>query len=203
MSAPNHIVDALECVVSLFFSSVRHQYRAAFIMCDELVEITCYTKIKHEDHTYNGQSFHAQVTHQHVNLPTGAGTLGRAVKDCRETRNNMQHASGAATVDEYHCADAILDAVRVIDHCFPGTSTALPDRLKVALRVVGLYGQNADAGVRNRFADAMRQETWRPNKKSLRVSETAITPGDRQYWHLVILSEFQQIEQILNRVCPP
>ncbi len=80
---------------------------------------------------------------------------------------------------------------------------ALPERIRVALRVVALYGQNADAGVRTRFADAMRRETWRTQQRQIRVAEVTVTPGDRQYWHLVILSEFQQIEAILNRVFPP
>jgi hypothetical protein len=37
MSAPRHIVDALESVLSIYFSNCRHKERAAFILCDELV----------------------------------------------------------------------------------------------------------------------------------------------------------------------
>jgi len=37
------------------------------------------------------------------------------------------------TVDEQHRADAILDAVEAIDHCFPGTLIILQDVLKVTL----------------------------------------------------------------------
>jgi len=38
MSAPRHIVDALESVLTVYFSNCRHKERAAFILCDELVE---------------------------------------------------------------------------------------------------------------------------------------------------------------------
>jgi len=46
MAAPRHIVDALESVLSIYFSNCRHKERAAFILTDELVEITCREKVK-------------------------------------------------------------------------------------------------------------------------------------------------------------
>lgn len=205
MSAPRHLNDALECVVSLFFSNVRHNYRAAFILCDELVEVTCREKIKS---TLRGRplghmTFHSHVTHQQVGFDVNTPGLGKSIMDCHNIRNDMQHNNAAATVDEDHCADAILDAVHVMDHCFPGSSAAFPERLKIALRVVGLYGQHSDTGLRNRFADAMRNERWRTQERSIRVAEIVLNPGDRQHWHLVLLSEFQQIEAILNRITTP
>jgi hypothetical protein len=41
MAAPRDITDALEGVVSIYFSDVRHKLRAAFILRDELVEMSC------------------------------------------------------------------------------------------------------------------------------------------------------------------
>jgi hypothetical protein len=41
MAAPRDITDALEGVVSIYFSDVRHKLRAAFILQDELVEMSC------------------------------------------------------------------------------------------------------------------------------------------------------------------
>jgi hypothetical protein len=38
-----------------------------------------------------------------------------------------------------------VDAVEVIEHCFPGAKAALPDKLKVTIRVVRLFSQNGDA----------------------------------------------------------
>jgi len=203
MSAPRHLIDALESVVSLFFSNVRHNHRAAFLLCDELVEVTCREKIKAAIPRVGRMQFKPTLEHPQVGFDVAVPGLGKSVHDCHVTRNDMQHNNPAATVDEHACADAILDAVRVLDHCFPGTTTALPDRLNVALRVVGLYGHDGDPGILNRFADEMRREHWRTIKRAVGIKEVAVTPGDRQYWHLVILSEFQQIEAILNRVNPP
>ena len=39
MAAPHDILDALECVGSIYFSDARHKTRAAFILSDELVEL--------------------------------------------------------------------------------------------------------------------------------------------------------------------
>lgn len=39
MTAPRDIVDSLECVLSIYFSGVRHNLRSAFILCDETVEV--------------------------------------------------------------------------------------------------------------------------------------------------------------------
>ncbi len=41
MTAPRDIVDALECVASIYFSDVRQKTRAAFILADEMVEVCC------------------------------------------------------------------------------------------------------------------------------------------------------------------
>lgn len=46
MSTPPEIIDALESVLEIYFSGVRHRERAAFILCDNLVEMTCKTKAK-------------------------------------------------------------------------------------------------------------------------------------------------------------
>jgi hypothetical protein len=32
MPAPRDIIDSLECVISVYFSDVRHKHRAAFIL---------------------------------------------------------------------------------------------------------------------------------------------------------------------------
>jgi len=62
----------------------------------------------------------------------------------------MQHNNPAATVDPRYCADAIIDASEVIEHCFPGTKAALPDRLKVTIRVVRLLrGKATNASKQN------------------------------------------------------
>jgi hypothetical protein len=48
MPAPRHIVDSLECVLTIYFSNCRHKERAAFILCDELAEVTCRERVKQQ-----------------------------------------------------------------------------------------------------------------------------------------------------------
>ncbi|MEH2253251.1 hypothetical protein [Nostoc sp.] len=115
MSTPPEIIDALESILEIYFSGVRHRERAAFILCDNLVEMTCKTKAKQQNHRFDMScNFHDACTAPGVIL---AADLKIRVVGYRNTRNNMQHASAAATVDSMHCATAILDVVKVIDHC--------------------------------------------------------------------------------------
>src|SRR5690349_15740129 len=106
MTAPRHIVDALESVVSLYFSNCRHKERAAFILCDELVEVTCREKIKIRIPTLGRMRFAQLLDHAEVGLNHRTHPLGVLVHACHSTRNDMQHNNPAATVDTQHCADA-------------------------------------------------------------------------------------------------
>jgi hypothetical protein len=98
----------------------------------------------------------------------------------------MQHVNAAFTVDEQHCADAILDAVDAIEHCFPGTTAAYSDALKVSLRVIRLHSSKGDVRLRGAFEDAMRSHRWNGNDRKARVSEPPYPVGSRRYWGLVL-----------------
>ena len=202
MPAPRHIVDALESVLSIYFSNCRHKERAAFILCDELVEITCRQKVKQTIPKLGRMHFRALLTHAEVGLTVAAG-IGKAVHDCHLTRNDMQHNNAAATVDSQHCADAIIDVVEVIEHCFRGAMADLPEKLKVTLRVVRLYSQNDQPVQQTAFADAMQTHTWRGDRQRTRLDEIIVQPGVRANWGLVIPSEYARVEDILNRVGVP
>lgn len=199
MAAPRAIVDALESVLAIYFSDVRHRARAAFMLCDELVEMTCKVRARQVDHRYDmSKNFHAAVSEPSVGL---AEPLVERVQASRDTRNNMQHQNVAATVDDQHCADAILDAVEVIDHCWPGTSTgALGPWMKCAMRVVRLYSTQGDAIKRQEFEDAMAQAPWRADERKPRVNEIVIRPGRRSYWQLVLVQSQAQVELILDEL---
>jgi hypothetical protein len=203
MAAPRHIVDALECVLQIYFSNARHKERAAFLLCDELVEVTCREKIKINTPTLGNMKFHQLLEHPDVALDNRVHPLGQLVYACHRTRNDMQHNNPAATVDAQHCADAIVDAVEVIEHCFPGAKTALPDKLKVTLRVIRLYSQHGDPHHQADFASTMRDHTWRGDRERARRDEAFVAPGQRNYWGLVIPSEYAQVEALLNRVGVP
>jgi hypothetical protein len=203
MAAPRCIVDALESVLSLYFSNCRHKERAAFILCDELVEVTCREKIKIGTPTLGQLKFHQLLDHADVALNHDNHPLGKVVYACHRTRNDMQHNNPAATVDAQHCADGIVDAVEVIEHCFPGAKAALPDKLKVTLRVVRLFSQHGDPHQQTDFGDAMQTHQWRGNRERARQEEVIVAPGPRANWGLVIPSEYARVEALLNRVGVP
>lgn len=119
MPVPREIIDSLESVLGIYFSRIRHRERAAFILTDELVEMTCKLRAREANHKFDMKcGFHDAWNAPGVAIATAV--LGHSIQASRNTRNNMQHASAAATVDDEHCANAILDAVSVIDHCWPG-----------------------------------------------------------------------------------
>ena len=202
MAAPRHIVDALESVLSIYFSNCRHKERASFILCDELVEVTCRQRVRQVLPRLGRMQFRGLLTHAQVGLTVATG-IGKAVYESHLIRNDMQHNNPAATVDSQHCADAIVDSVEVIEHCFPGTRVALPEKLKVTLRVVRLYSRNGQPVEQAAFADAMQVYTWRGDRDRARREESIVRPGVRANWGLVIPSEYARIEAILNRVGVP
>ena len=46
MHAPKEVLDLLESVLGFFFYDIRYKERSVFILCDNLVELSCKTKIK-------------------------------------------------------------------------------------------------------------------------------------------------------------
>jgi hypothetical protein len=203
MSVPRHIVDSLECVLTIYFSNCRHKERAAFILCDELVEVTCRVKIKETMPNLGNLGFHGLLTHAAIGFNVTITGIGKSAFDCHRTRNDMQHNNPAATVDSQHCADAIVDAVEIVEHCFPGSKAALPDKLKVTLRVIRLLSQHGDPNQQTEFGNAMQQYQWRGTRDRARQDELIVTPGQRANWGLVIPSDYARVEAVLNQVGVP
>ena len=203
MSAPRHIVDALECVVSTFVSSIRHNHRAAFILCDGLVEIVCREKIKQVMPTLGRMPFLNLLRHAAVGLNPASDKLGAAVFASHNTRNYLHHDNPGAAVDFQHCADAILDAVSVIDHCFPRSSASLPDAVAVTLRVVRLFSTRVDAVRRAAFVQAMRNHRWRQQNKPPKQTELVISLGDQPHWGLALAIDLVAIDGLLDEVNAP
>jgi len=58
-------------------------------------------------------------------------------------------------------------------------------------------------GLRVRFEDAMRENRWNGAKRQARVNEPPVPVGIRRYWGIIVLSEYAQIENILNRLDVP
>lgn len=115
----------------------------------------------------------------------------------------MQHNSAAAAVDVQHCADAIIDAVDCLDHCFCGARNDLPDNIKLALRVVRIYSTNGSPVHRNAFENAMLKHPWRGEVDRANVPERVINVGLRRHWGLVVMSELAAVDTILTRIKAP
>ena len=45
MYVPKEIVDFLESILGIYLSDIRHKERSAFILVDNLIEISCKTRI--------------------------------------------------------------------------------------------------------------------------------------------------------------
>lgn len=190
-------------MVDIFFSGVRHRERAAFVLCDNLVEMACKMRARQHDHTFNLRcNFHDAINAPGVSLPS---QLKIRVQDYRTTRNNMQHASAAATVDLQYCATAVQDVVRVIDRCWTNTSSRhLPPWMQCALRIIRLYSSEGDANQRARFEERMRGRNWRGSRReSVKSNAMQIQPGLRDYWRLAIRMRTTDVEDCLNELGIP
>ncbi len=200
MPASRDVTDALECVLSVFFSNVRHHTRAAFLLCDEFVEVACKAKLKMTHPSHGHINFFNLLSHAVVSLDPKTSPLGAALMRSHQTRNDMQHSNAAATVDDQHCADAILDAVNALEHCFPGSQAALTDNLQVALRVVRLISSQGNSRQRADFEDAMFRRKWNSPPRSATTRTIPISVGARPHWGHVIMSNNVVMNEILDSV---
>lgn len=198
MPAPIEIIDNFESVLDIFFSGVRHRERAAFILCDNLFEMTCKTKARQYNHTFNTRChFHDAINAPGVRLPK---FLKDQMERYRDQRNTMQHASAASTVDAQYCADAILCAENVLDRCW-GNTTERRFRpwMKTALRIVRLYSSDGDASLRQPFEDYLRSYNWRGNQREgVQANSVQIEIGVRQYWWFILRNMTPYVEECLN-----
>ena len=200
MSAPREIIDGLESILDVFTLNIRQRERVAFILCDNLIELSCKTKAYQRNHQFNRRcGFHAAWNAPGVSLaPNG---IGGRVQGRRDTRNTMQHGNAAVTVTPENCADAIIDTRRVVDRLWQNTTRrnlTLP--YKIILRIVELYSSNGNAARRQVFEDTMRQAQWRglAHDRRARVSEVIVEAGLRTNWQLAIHQSPEVVEQILD-----
>jgi hypothetical protein len=203
MPASRDITDALECVLSVFFSNVRHHTRAAFLLCDEFVEVACKAKLKTVHRNMGHIGFFDLLKHAVVNLDPNTSPLGASLLRNHQTRNNMQHANAAATVDDQHCADGIIDAISALEHCFPGSWADLTDNLKVALRVVQLHSSQGNNRQRADFEEAMSKRKWNSPPKQATTKLIPVAVGSRPHWGHVIMSNNVVMTEILDSVGIP
>lgn len=202
-AAPPEIVDGLEAILDIFLSDIRHRERAAYVLCDNLVEMAC--KMKHTQYARRHNlpvigrcDFHEAMVLRGVRL---SQELRDRLQSRRDTRNLMQHQSASAAVDTQTCADAICDIQEVLPKLWGQNALDnLRDWHHVALRIVRLYSCNGDSGMRQQFEDAMRGESWRGDaeRRQPRVNETIIEAGLRSFWGVLVKQAPAQVEQVIN-----
>lgn len=199
MPCPSEIVTAFESVVDIYFSSVRHRERAAFILCDNLVEMACKARAYEHNSSFP----------RRCNFPDAIGAAGvkrRLTKRIRDrleafhqTRNDFQHKNAAGTVDASLCADAISTAREALLRLWP--DTVFPSKLACSLRVVRLYQTSGDAATQGRFERLMADFEWR-DFSGERVARNAaqIQPGLRDNWGYALRYRTPEVEGLLNEL---
>ena len=115
----------------------------------------------------------------------------------------MQHGTAAGTVDDQYCADAILDAVAVIDHCFPGASAGLSDPLRVLLRVTRVHSRHGNPKDRAAFEIRMREYPWNKPQQSATTKKRPIAVGERPQWGLILVPDHDSVRIILDEIGAP
>lgn len=202
MPCPPEIVAAFESVVDIYFSAVRHRERAAFILCDNLVEMACKTRAYQNDATFNRRcNFHQALE--------AAGVKRRLTKPLRErlkafheTRNDFQHKNAAGTVGASLCADAIGAAREALLKLWP--DAGFPPKLTCGLRLVRLYCTEGDTATQGRFEERVAEFEWRSSNDE-RVARNAvqIRPGTRDNWSYALHYRTPDVEALLNELGVP
>ena len=200
MNSPPDIIEALDSILEIYFSGVTHRERAAFILCDNLVEMACKTKAKQNNRNFNMRDNLVDA----CDAITLSDALKTRILGYRNTRNNMQHTTAAGTVSLTYCATSILDVVKVIDFCWENTATTqFPDRIKCALRIIRLYSSEGNVSLRELFETKMQTQKWRTQKESVKTTGRQIQPGHRDFWYVAIRMQTPYVEECLNSVGIP
>lgn len=204
-AAPTEIIDAFESILDIFLSDIRHRERAAFILCDNLVEMAC--KTKHTQHCRRNRTAPNARCNFHQALQLPGCRLSQNLRDelqrRRDTRNLMQHQNVAIVVDLHASADAILDLPEVLNKLWGRNAM---DNLRawqnVAIRIAHLYSNSGAPNIRVQFEDAMHKERWRgiAEERNPRINETIIQCGLRSHWDIAVKQNPHQVEQMLNNI---
>ena len=110
MQAPMEIIDFLESILSIFFYDIKHKERSVFILVDNLVEISCKSRLRERKKQYPRNLDLEEI----LNLAGIGSDLKRRLLGRRKDRNSMQHDLVAITVTTEHCADAIVDLCKLM-----------------------------------------------------------------------------------------
>ena len=158
MHAPNEVLDLLETILGIFFYDIRYKERSVFILCDNLVELSCKTKIKQLNHKEDVKkmSFYSALTKVKIGEKLRDRLLIR-----RDIRGDMQHQIAGITIDKQQCADSIIDLVLLIKHRNLWGKYAFdpaPAWMFCGLRIVKLYSRLGETRKRKLLEDTLQRK---------------------------------------------
>lgn len=158
MHAPNEVLDLLESILGIFFYDIRYKERSVYILCDNLVELSCKTKIKQINYKEDVKkmSFYSALKEVQIGEKLRDRLLIR-----REIRSDMQHQLAGITIDKQQYADAIMDLVALLNHRNLWGKYAFdpaPVWVFCGLRIVKLYSRFGQTRKRKMLEGTLQRE---------------------------------------------
>jgi len=157
MQAPMELLDSFESILSIFFYDIRQKERSVFILVDNLVEVSCKSRLRERNKHFE----HNIGLEETLKISGIGGELKKRLLRRRKERNSMQHDLVAITVSSEHCADSILDLCELVKKLW--TKYALDvanDWVICALRIVKLYSRSGDESKRINLENYLEKYKW-------------------------------------------
>ncbi|MGA8265721.1 MAG: hypothetical protein WB779_14855 [Ignavibacteriaceae bacterium] len=214
MYVPKEIVDFLESILGIYLSDIRHKERSAFILVDNLIEISCKTRIVERGGEDKRRVYYETLSDAKIPLKLRQKLIRR-----HKIRNDMQHIKLCITVDNQDCACAAMDLIRVIKKLWGKYSLDnVPDWVSCALRITELYSNSSNHYLIKMFEKKMLNEVnWNIEKANYLLQEAKrkvhkntprfpnsneiiIEVGARNYWALLVREKTELVNQCLDEI---
>lgn len=157
MQAPMEIIDFLESILGIFFYDIKHKERSVFILVDNLVEISCKSRLRERKKQYQRNLDLEEI----LKLAGIGGELKRKLLGRRKDRNSMLHDLVAITVTPEYCADAIVDLCKLIKKLWGKYALmTIEEWVDCALRIVQLYSHSGNKDKRVNLEIYLEKNKW-------------------------------------------
>ena len=197
-------------------SDIRHKERSAFILADNLVEISCKTRIVERNGEWKGENFYEILKEAKIPKKVREKLIRR-----RKIRNDMQHIKLSITVDNQDCACAIKDILLVIKKLWGKYALDnLPDWVVCGTKIVELYSDSSNHSKILRFEKILLKEVnWNIDKVKGSIqdengkrkvtiigrrfpnsNEIIIEVGAKNYWTLLVREKTELVNQCLDYI---
>ncbi len=225
MRAPTEIIDLLESILGIYFYDIRHKNRSAFILVDNLVEITIKVRLVQLNPAFNVKIDFPVLLDQ---LKISTRLKGKLLKN-HTLRNEFQHKSPILTIDDEKCADSIILLVDLIKKIWGKNSLMdIPGRVECGLRLVKLHSSagnikkrkdfkdyilnnvdwnkveiNEDSRVYDNNEDGRIYDFYGPEgqalgKQIINKNELVIKIGSEEHWSYILRHYTNKVEECFN-----